>query len=288
MKKTDTGRLFLVLAFVALAACGREQPAPAEEPVTEEVVSEEAVGDEAPADSISEAPDQAASQAVTEEADQAVSPDVTEEADQAANQDDSEESGQAPSYRFQEGTHYVRLAPPQPTVGGADRIEVAEIFWYGCPHCSDIDPVFNRWAAVAPAEVRFVRIPATYNRAAETHAQLFYTLEVLVMNGVIADGDAIHSAVFNEYHNRGNYLNREDSIRSFFVRFGVDAAEFDRVWNSFEVAQKLAVARDLARRYRIDSVPMVVVNGKYRTSGALAGPDLFSVIDELIAREASR
>ena len=63
--------------------------------------------------------------------------------------------------------------------------------------------------------------------------------------------------------------------------------DFENAWGSFEVAQKMRVADDLARRYGISSVPMVVVNGKYRTDAGSAGsyPKLLELIDELIERE---
>jgi thiol:disulfide interchange protein DsbA len=184
----------------------------------------------------------------------------------------------------------VRLVPTQPTVGGADKIEVAEFFWYGCPHCYTFEPYINEWAANKPANVRFVRVPAMWNRGLELHAQLYYTEEVLVANGIIKDPAAFREAVFAEYHRRGNRLGSKDAIQAFFGRFDVSADEFDRAWASFEVNQKMRVAPDLARRYGIASVPMVVVNGKYRTSGAEAGTldALMEVINELVAREELR
>ena len=70
--------------------------------------------------------------------------------------------------------------------------------------------------------------------------------------------------------------------------FGVGGA--NNAWNSFEVDQKMRVAADLARRYSIASTPTIVVNGKYRTSGAEAGTyqKLLELIDELVARESIR
>ena len=182
------------------------------------------------------------------------------------------------------------MVPTQPTVGGADKIEVAEFFWYGCPHCYDLEPYMNRWDADKPAGVRFVRVPAMWNRVLKTHAQLYYTQEVLARNGSIEDGPAFHDTVFQEYHRRGNRLMSEASIQKLFERFGVGADEFERTWGSFEVAQKLRVAEDLARRYSIANVPTIVVNGKFRTGGAEAGsyPNLLEVIDELVARESIR
>jgi len=193
-------------------------------------------------------------------------------------------------WKYDEGTHFVRMVPTQPTVGGADKIEVAEIFWYGCNHCYDFETYIGRWLDKKPANVRFVRIPAVWNPLVKLHAQLYYTEEVLVSNDKIANPEQFRAAVFAEYHRRGNRMASESSIQAIFERHGVSAEDFSSTWNSFEVSQKLRVAQDLARRYSITSVPTIVVNGKYRTGAAEAGgyPPLMELIDELIAREAVR
>jgi thiol:disulfide interchange protein DsbA len=180
--------------------------------------------------------------------------------------------------------------PTQPTVGGADKVEVAEFFWYGCNHCYTFEPYINRWDAGKPANARFVRIPATWNPLVKLHAQLYYTEEVLVKNGKIEDAEGFRRAVFREYHERGNRMTKLDDISAIFARFGVDNDDFEKTWNSFEVNQKLRLAQDLARRYAISGVPAVVVNGKYRTGASEAGgyPQLLEVIDELVARETSQ
>lgn len=193
-------------------------------------------------------------------------------------------------WKYKEGTQYMRMVPTQPTVGGADKIEVAEIFWYGCAHCYDFETYINRWAEKKPANVRFVRIPAIWNPVVKLHAQLYYTEEVLEKNGKITDPAQFRAAVFAEYHRRGNRMASESAIQGVFERHGVSAEEFKKTWNSFEVAQKLRVAQDLARRYSVTSVPTIVVNGKYRTGASEAGgfAPLLDVIDELVAKESVR
>ena len=193
-------------------------------------------------------------------------------------------------WKFTEGTHYVRMVPTQPTVGGADKIEVAEIFWYGCNHCNDFEPFVNRWLENKPANVRFVRIPAMWNPLVQLHAQLYYTEEVLANNGKIAEPEQFRAAVFAEYHRRGNRMASKDAIQEIFEKHGVSAEDFNSTWNSFEVSQKMRVAQDLGRRYSVSGVPTVVVNGKYRTGAGEAGgyPRLLELIDELIVRESIR
>ena len=273
--------LLWLSAALLLAACGTEEPAqaPVEAPVAEEQSAAEA---EAPAP---ESPVADETVQVVEES--AAEPEPEEQTIVLAQ---AEVPPQPTNWKFREGQHYERMVPTQPTVGGADKVEVAEFFWYGCPHCNDVEPLVNRWIETMPATARFVRIPAMWNGVLKMHAQLFYTQEVLARNGVLKDGDAFHATVFQEYHSRGNRLNSEASIQRLFERFGVSADDFQKTWKSFEVAQKLRVGEDLARRYGIAGVPAFIVNGKYKTGGQQAGsyPRMFEVIDELIVRETTR
>ncbi len=281
----NTRTLLLSLAFVALAACGQE-----ETPV------EETLGDEAPVEQ-TEAEEQ-----VEAAADEAASDEIEVVEESAAVAEETgdteiilaqaEVPAEAPTYRYREGQHFERLVPTQPTFGGADKVEVVEYFWYGCPHCYDFEPTINSWDAEKPANVRFVRAPIMWNPAAEVHAQLYYTAEALVRTGDLENGAAFHAAVFDEFHRRRNQLTRMDAIRALFERFGVSDAAFDREWNGFWVSQQMRTARDLAspRRYNITGVPAIVVNGKYRTGATEAGgyPELINVINELVERETAR
>ena len=193
-------------------------------------------------------------------------------------------------WKFKEGQNYIRLVPTQPTVGGADKIEVAEFFYYLCPHCYNFEPLIKGWAENKPANVRFVQVPAMWNQILVLHGRMYYTSEILARNGVIEDKALFDATVYQEIHVRKNQLGSQNAIQRLFERFGVSADDFDRTWNSFEVDQKLRVAADLARRYSVASTPTMVVNGKYRTGAAEAGsyPKLIEVIDELVVREGLR
>ncbi len=272
----------LIIGFVVF----NQEPAPT--PVAEPV-AEESAAVAADVEAVAEAP-----------ADDAEQPQMVEES--AADEEEIQAEDQpiilaqadvptAPEeWKFSEDTHYVRMVPTQPTVGGADKIEVAEFFWYGCAHCYDFETYINRWLETKPANVRFVRIPAVWNELVKLHAQLYYTEEVLAKNGKIENPEQFRAAVFAEYHRRGNRMASEAAIMDLFERHGVSNEDFSSTWKSFEVAQKLRVAQDLARRYSISSVPAVVVNGKYRTGAGEAGgyPPLMELIDELIVRESLR
>ncbi len=280
---------FAIVSIMALLACSSEEPAA---PEAEAIVEDGAP--ETPTETgIADTDDEAQPELVEESA---AEPDETQAEDQPillARGTESVTTAAAPKeWKFSEGKHYHRLVPTQPTVGGADKIEVAEIFSYDCPHCDAFDPVINGWAENVPANARFIRIPALWQPLWRLHGRLYYTEEVLARNGKLTDVRAFHAAVFNEFHRMRNRLTSEDAIQKLFERFGVSKDDFLNTWNSFEVNQKLGVANDLVRRYNITGVPAVVVNGKYRTG---AGPSdagsfatLLEVIDELIERETVR
>jgi len=274
--------IWIFALLFALAACSKEEAAPAE---TAAVVEEQS-------DEVTEAVEETA--ATTDETLEVVEESAAEAepADEAIVLAVAETPAVAREWQFKEGQHYVRMVPTQPTVGGADKIEVAEFFMYSCPHCYDMEPFINEWAANKDPNVRFVRVPATWNSLVRLHAQLYYTAEVLARNGVIKDLTTFHDSIFQEYHRRGNRMTSKDAIQKLFERFGsVSAEDFERTWNSFEVNQKLRVAGDLQRRYSVSSVPAVVVNGKYRTDAGMAGnsyPKLMELIDELTVREGLR
>lgn len=179
----------------------------------------------------------------------------------------------APS-RFKAGTHYREIVPAQPKVSGTDKIEVVEVFWYGCGHCFAFDPSVKNWAAAAPADVSFVRMPAIWNSTLETHARAFYTADALARSGKLAKPGAFHDAFFEEIHVNRQPLGSDRSIRAFFGRFGVTGEDYDAAAKSFEVDQKIRNAKDLTRRYGITGVPAIVVNGRYTSlSGGMKGYD---------------
>ncbi len=286
-------KLYLALGAVALFGAGvliaislsrDEAPQPvAEAPVGEAVEATESVAE---AEDTAESTAEETLEVVEESA--AVEETTDDEPIVLAMADTSDVA--AREWKFKEGQHYFRMVPTQPTVGGADKIEVAELFMYSCPHCYTMEPFIERWVADIDPGVRFVRIPAQWNRLAVLHAQIYYTHEILARNGKLANGQALHEAMFEEFHKRGNRLTSVDAIKRIFTRFGVSDDDFNKTWDSFEVNQKMRVGADLGRRYNVTSVPTVVVNGKYRTSAADAGgyDELMELIDELTVREGLR
>ena len=164
------------------------------------------------------------------------------------------------------GTHYEVLPQPVPTAD-PNRIEVTEVFWYGCGHCYDFEPLFEAWAESLPDDVAIVRSPAMWDQQGimERHARIYYTARAL---GVF---DKLHMAAFEAMNLHRNQLETEDAIAKLFEDNGVSREDFDRTFNSFGVTSAVRQAESRLRGYRTQGTPEVVVNGSYRVSSRMTG-----------------
>jgi thiol:disulfide interchange protein DsbA len=186
----------------------------------------------------------------------------------------------AESDRFQEGDHYIKLSKSVATKSSG-KIEVLELFWYGCPHCYSLEPSLNAWTAKLPSDVQFERMPAFMASGWEAQGRAYYTAEVL---GVV---EQTHEALFKAIHMYKQRMGSQKELSAFYASHGVDEARFNKAFKSFAVQSKINQAKLKQRDYRASGVPAIIVNGKYRISQTMkAGAQgMFEVIDFLIAKE---
>ncbi|MGL6112221.1 MAG: thiol:disulfide interchange protein DsbA/DsbL [Rubrivivax sp.] len=177
-----------------------------------------------------------------------------------------------------EGTHYTRLSQPAPVSAPAGKIEVVEFFSYGCPHCYTLEPTLESWAKRLPGDVVFKRVPVGFNALYENYQKIFYALEAM------GQVDAMHAKVFNAIHQQRQRLDKEADIAAFMTANGVDGAKFIEQYKSFSVQAKAKQAQQLSQSYKIDGVPAMGVQGRYVTSGSLAGSNerALAVTDSLV------
>ena len=181
-----------------------------------------------------------------------------------------------------ESLGYETLSPAQPT-HNPDKIEIIEFFWYGCPHCYSFEPLLENWVKTLPKNVEFIRQPAVFSDLWGKHAKAYFTAEAL---GVV---DKVHTDLFDAIQNKKQSLETEDQLAKFFVAHGVKESEFHDTFNSFLVDSKVRQAATTAGRYGISGVPAIVINGKYKTNGPLAGSHekMLDVVNQLIQQEST-
>jgi thiol:disulfide interchange protein DsbA len=173
---------------------------------------------------------------------------------------------------------YEVLSPPQPTEGGG-KVEVIEFFWYGCPHCYDLEPSLNNWLKNAPKDVVFKRVPAVIG-AWEPLASVYYTIEAMGLQ------EKLHSKIFDAVHKDKQNLGNKNVREKWLAANGIDPAKYAEVEKSFSVVTKLQRAKQMTQAYKVDGVPRIVVNGKYYTGPEEAGdsgPRMIAAVDQMIA-----
>jgi thiol:disulfide interchange protein DsbA len=287
--------MFRPLALIALlsfsvAACGRDPPA-APRPANTPAASAPAPSSPGASASAATAP-----QAVEQTSGEAAQAQETGDSGSDSRGDTALErlaaltpAQQPPAGRWKVGTHYIPLLPAQPTSAAPGKVEVVEVFWYGCPHCYALEPYLESWDKSKPSYVEFMRVPVMWSGVHRAHARLYYTLEALGRSD-------LHKAVFDTIHGRSNMLVSNDDARTlemdvaFAQAHGIEPEAFKKAWNSFSVNSSLQRAEELTRRYKVEGVPLVVINGKYISDVGHAGGqnELVALIKDLTASENHR
>jgi thiol:disulfide interchange protein DsbA len=175
-----------------------------------------------------------------------------------------------------------RLIEPQPVQSGS-RIEVIDFFWYGCPHCYNLQPALEEWLKRIPPDVAVRRIPAILRDNWAPHARIYYTLESL------GELERLHQAVYHGYHVQELHMSKPDVMAQWAERHGIAREKWTQAYTSAEVTQKVERAKNLTVDYNVQGTPSLVVDGRYLTSPAMARSEqrMIPILKDLvrIARE---
>jgi thiol:disulfide interchange protein DsbA len=182
-----------------------------------------------------------------------------------------------------EGQNYTRLKNPLPVDSGK-KIEVLEFFSYGCPHCRDLDPELQRWQKTLPSDVEFKRVPIDFGREQwVVLAKIFYTLDALGVE------EKMTPEVFVALHDKKVPLTNETAFFDWAASRGLDRKKVEDTYKSFGTTSKFNRARSIAKSYNVQSVPLVVVDGKFLVSSDKVGTHaaMPGAIDQLVAKARS-
>jgi protein dithiol oxidoreductase (disulfide-forming) len=205
----------------------------------------------------------------------------------------------APGATWTEGVQYVRLAPPQQTSVPSGKVEVLEVFSYGCPACSAFQPVMEKLRRSLPANAQVAYLPAAFNPAEDwpMFQRAFLAAQAL---GI---AERTHQAMFDAVWNTGelgitvpgaNRLKQPlpsiaDAARFYARVAGINQQQFLAMANSFGIDSKIRAADAQILAMQVDSTPTLIVNGRYRViRDALQNNDqLIELVKYLVAKDSA-
>jgi protein dithiol oxidoreductase (disulfide-forming) len=166
----------------------------------------------------------------------------------------------------------------QQRIETAERVEVIDFFFYACPYCNELAPLLDLWLKRKPDDVVFRRVPVVRHDSWIPLAKLYYTLETM------GEAGRLHAEVFHSYHAENHSMSQEKVVAKWAEKHGLDGDKFMAIYRSEEIRQKVERARKMTMDYEIQSIPSVVVDGRYLTSSAMTSgvPQVITVLDGLI------
>ncbi len=184
---------------------------------------------------------------------------------------------------FIEGVHYFEIFPQMQTDTTDGKVEVIELLWLGCPHCYNLEPTMKEYEKNLPHYVEFTQVPAMLNPSWSADANTFYLAKVLDPTG---EKDLI-TKIFQAIHEQKRQLRDPSAVRRFFVQLGYSEDEIQKAKLSMLFRTKIKRAQEISASSQAQSVPTIIINGKYRTSPYTAGGEkpLMKIVDMLTRRE---
>jgi protein dithiol oxidoreductase (disulfide-forming) len=176
---------------------------------------------------------------------------------------------------------YYELTPAQPGEAPG-KIDVAEFFWYGCPHCYNLQPILEEWLKKRPPDVHFRRVPTVFNEQWAYDATIFYTFEAL---GVI---ERLHQPFFDAIHRERLRTRNWRALSEWLQRNGVDPKKFEETMKSFGVQSRTRRATQMTVAYRIEGTPALAVDGRYVVNPDAGFAGMLATVNQLIEKSRNK
>jgi thiol:disulfide interchange protein DsbA len=195
-----------------------------------------------------------------------------------------------------EGSDYSLLTPTQRTSVPAGKVEVMEVFSYGCIACNAFQPIAEKLRCSLPTNAQMVFLPASFNSGEDW--PMFQRAYLTAQSLGIAD--RTHRAIFDAVWKTGELAvvdpkglrypqpSLADAARCYARIAGVNPKEFLAVAASFSVDMKMRAADEQVAAMKVPGTPCIVVNGKYRVNIVLTPPgdDLIDLVKYLVGKES--
>jgi protein dithiol oxidoreductase (disulfide-forming) len=202
----------------------------------------------------------------------------------------------APAYT--EGHEYFTLSQVQRTNVAPGKIEVLEVFSYGCPACNAFQPTMELLKKGLPPNAQLAYLPAAFSAAEDwpMFQRAYFAAQAL---GI---AERTHQQMFDAVWKTGQLAtfvkgtNRlvsplptiEQAAQAYAGWTGVKAADFLAMAQSFTVAGKMRAADEQILVMQVPSTPCIVVNGRYRIAESIKSPAaLIDVVRYLVAKDSA-
>lgn len=178
---------------------------------------------------------------------------------------------------FTEGVHYQKLGTSIKNLSDSKKVEIVELFWYGCPHCFEFEPILKEWIFENKTKVNLIQVPAVFSKNWIPHAKAFYS----AYN--IGHFDTLHQNLFKAIHIDRKKIYTKSRLSKFAAEIGIPEEEFKKSYGSFKTEMQVKKAMTITKSSGIQGVPAIVVGGVYVSSPRMAGSygKLIEIIDFL-------
>ncbi|RDI99227.1 thiol:disulfide interchange protein DsbA/DsbL [Dyella solisilvae] len=190
------------------------------------------------------------------------------------------------------------MEPVQPKLTNTDKVEVVEVFSYGCPACNQFHPTMNKLVQELPANAVVAYLPASFMPQENWPMLQRAYLTALALGVADKANDAMYDAVWKTQElsamqgaglKPASALPTIDDAAKVYAKFGADPKEFSAVANSFTINTKVKRADELVKAYGVEETPTIVVDGKYRLTPRSAGgyEQAIELAKWLVSKEAA-
>ena len=195
-----------------------------------------------------------------------------------------------------EGRDYFVFAQQQHTSVAPGKIEVLEVFSYGCPACNAFQPTMELLKKSLPPNAQLAYLPAAFNQAEDwpMYQRAYFAAQALGIS------ERTHQQMFDAVWKTGELANIdsqthrlkspqptiEQAAQAYARWTGVKSADFLAMARSFTVDGKMRAADEQVMAMQVPGTPCIVVNGRYRVADAIRSADqLIPLVRFLIAKD---
>ncbi|MEO7072413.1 MAG: thiol:disulfide interchange protein DsbA/DsbL [Rhodanobacter sp.] len=182
---------------------------------------------------------------------------------------------------YTEGNEYVTLPAPYQRYSNDGKVEVVEVFSYGCIHCAQFAPFAEKLRKELPKGAVFKLVAAPFSAEWLPFARAWYAADQM---GVV---ERTHMPLFEAKFGEQYPINSMDELADFYARQGVDRARFMQLATSPEATAALKRDLTLIQHWQVDGTPSLVINGKYRVANVHSLDELMAVALWLAKREVA-